>query len=63
MIVEDARQRRAEASAARERLDELAAERRLDALRRHERAKLTLRNIALGFRNAAREMRRLWVTR
>ena len=63
MIVEDARQRRADTAEARARLDELAAERRLAAEHRHERANLTLRNIALGFRNAAREMRRLWVTR
>ncbi len=60
--LEDARQRRAKLAAAKESLAELAAERRLEALRRHEQTKLAMRNVAVGFRNAARQLRRLWVT-
>ena len=58
--IQDARDRRAAIEAAQERLDARSEEQRQAAVRFYNRNRMTPRNIALGFRDAAREAWRLW---
>lgn len=61
--IEDARARRRAIEAAQARLDARAEEQRRAAMAFYNRNRFTPRNVALGFRDAAREAWRLWVTR